>query len=185
MLSGTTTDAQSSSANAQASAWGGLEEFCARTHPRHPAAPPAPLAPLWRAWRAGPPRCSRGAGARGRACRTCRSSWRPEEKCKVRTRWDALLPSPFETRLSLDPVHLVVLDHRNLAVLAHPARKLGLRVLQRVREVVRHATRLVERPVCLRGRGSGGCAERRGACVARSGVERRANAKRRDPPVGT
>lgn len=50
---------------------------------------------------------------------------------------------------SLQPVHLVVLEHRLLAVLAHPAGKLGLRLLNRVRKLVAPALGLVEGPVGL------------------------------------
>ena len=51
---------------------------------------------------------------------------------------------------ALQPVDFVVFEDGELAVLAHPAGKLGLRRLRRVRKLVEPTLRLVERPVCLR-----------------------------------
>ena len=54
-----------------------------------------------------------------------------------------------ESHLPLETVHLVVLEHRQLAVLSHPARKLGLVLLDRVCKVVLVAGSTVKWPVRL------------------------------------
>jgi len=62
---------------------------------------------------------------------------------------------------ALQPVNFVVLENGELAVLAHPASKLGLRGLRRIRELVPPALWLVKRPVCLHSKSQDGCSVRR------------------------
>lgn len=58
---------------------------------------------------------------------------------------------------ALQAVHLVILEHRELAVLPHPGSKLGFLLLHSIRKLVAPALGAVERPVGLQGQpGQGG-----------------------------